>query len=70
MDEGLLSIREAMSFLRIGRSTLYELMEQGLIPWSKIGRSRRIPKRALVRLAQLTLRGGAALEILEETPNL
>lgn len=61
VEGGLVSIEDAMAFLSVGRSTLYELMDKGLLPWSKIGRSRRIPRRALVRLAQLTLRGGQAL---------
>jgi excisionase family DNA binding protein len=61
VEDGLVSIEGAMAFLSIGRSTVYELMEQGKLPWVKIGRSRRIPRRALVQLAQLTLRGGQAL---------
>jgi excisionase family DNA binding protein len=65
VEDGLLSIEDAMAFLSISRSTLYELMEKGLLPWSKIGRSRRIPRRALVNLAQLTLRGGQALPTME-----
>lgn len=68
VEDGLLSIDEAMAFLSISRSTLYELMDKGLLPWSKIGRSRRIPRRALVSLAQLTLRGGQALTTLGEPP--
>ena len=37
----------------VGRSTLYELMDKGFLPYAKIGRSRRIPKRAaIIQLAQ------------------
>ena len=64
--DGLVSLRDAMAFLSIGRSTIYELMEKGMLPYSKIGRSRRIPKRALLRLAQATLKGGGAMPTLEE----
>ena len=66
VEDGLVSIDDAMAFLSVSRSTLYELMERGLLPWSKIGRSRRIPRRGLVRLAQLTLRGGQALPTMED----
>ncbi|MGL4554872.1 MAG: helix-turn-helix domain-containing protein [Gemmataceae bacterium] len=59
--DGLVPLGDAMAFLSISRSTLYELMEKGVLPYAKIGRSRRIPKRALVELAQRTLRGGHAL---------
>jgi excisionase family DNA binding protein len=59
--DGLVPLADAMAFLSVSRSTLYELMEKGVLPYSKIGRSRRIPKRALVELAQQTLRGGHAL---------
>ena len=65
VEGGLVSIEEAMAFLSVGRSTLYELMDQGLLPWAKIGRSRRIPRNALIQLAQLTLRGGQALPTME-----
>lgn len=68
VEDGLLSIDEAMAFLSVSRSTLYELMDKGMLPWSKIGRSRRIPRRALVQLAQLTLRGGQALPMVDEPP--
>ena len=61
VEDGLVSLEDAMAFLAIGRSTLYELMDQGKLPWAKIGRSRRIPRRALIQLAQLTLHGGQAL---------
>ena len=49
--EGLLSVPEAMRFLSISRTTLYDLMDAGKLVYSKIGRSRRIPRRALVELA-------------------
>ena len=64
--DGLVSIGDAMEFLRVGRSTVYELMDKGVLPYSKIGRSRRIPKRALVQLAQATLKGGGAMPTIEE----
>ena len=58
VQDGLATLDEAMTFLAIGRTKLYELMDTGQIPFSKMGRCRRIPRRALIEFAQLTLRGG------------
>ncbi len=56
--EGLLTIREASAFLRLSRSSLYALMDRGELRFVKIGRSRRIPRRAVIALAACGLRGG------------
>lgn len=56
--EGLLSVGEAARFLSLSRSTLYELMESGRLVYVKLGRARRIPRRAVVALATSNLRGG------------
>lgn len=57
-SEGLCSVRDAASFLGLSRSTIYSLMEQGHLAFVKLGRSRRIPRRALVALAEANLQGG------------
>lgn len=49
--EGLDRVEEGARFLKISRSRLYELMSTGELPFVKIGRSRRIPHRAIVELA-------------------
>ena len=49
--DGLLTVAEAAAFLRLSRATLYQIMDRGELPFVKLGRSRRIPKRALVELA-------------------
>ena len=59
VQDGLMTIREAVAFLRLGRSTLYGLMERGDLPYARIGARRLIPRRALVDLAASHLRGGA-----------
>ena len=56
--DGLLTIPEAADFLRISRSRLYELMDRGELIYLKLGRSRRIPRRAVIELAARELRGG------------
>ena len=58
VEDGLVTVSEAAAFLRLSRSTVYELMNQGILAYAKIGRSRRIPRRALVELAARELRGG------------
>jgi excisionase family DNA binding protein len=56
--DGLMSIRDVASFLGVGRSTAYELMNAGRLAYVKIGRSRRIPRRAVVNLAAEALQTG------------
>ena len=56
--DGLLTVAKAAEFLSLSRATLYVLMDKGHVPFVKIGRSRRIPKRALVEFAARGLRGG------------
>jgi excisionase family DNA binding protein len=56
---GLLTIGDACRFLSLGRASLYKLMCSGDLPFVKIGGARRIPKQALVELAQRHLIGPA-----------
>ena len=58
VEDGLLSIAAASQFYNISRSKLYELMDVGELAYVKLGRARRIPKRALVECAARHLRGG------------
>jgi excisionase family DNA binding protein len=53
--DGLARIAEAVTFLGLSRSKLYELMDCGDLPYVRLGRSRRIPRRALVELAARNL---------------
>jgi excisionase family DNA binding protein len=55
--DGLKTVREAASFLGISVAGTYQLMARGDLPFVKIGRSRRIPRRALVELAAKNLVG-------------
>ena len=57
VQDGLMRVDEAARFLGISRGSLYNLMGGGLLPFVKIGRSRRIPRRAVVDLAASSLRG-------------
>ena len=58
VSEGLMTVPEAAEFLRLSRASLYNLMERGQLPYVKLGRSRRIPRRAVVGLAAAALSGG------------
>jgi excisionase family DNA binding protein len=57
--DGLVSVAEACEFLGVSRSSLYVLMDKGSLKYCKIGGARRVPRRALVELAERSLRGGA-----------
>ena len=57
VEGGLRTIEEAREFTRLSRSVLYELMDAGKLPYTKIGRRRLIPRQALVELAAAGLVG-------------
>jgi excisionase family DNA binding protein len=46
-EQGLVSPREAASYLQLSRTTVYTLMRTGQLAYCQIGRRRRIPRRAL-----------------------
>ena len=64
VEDGLMKVAAAAAFLSLSRATLYTLMDRGELPFVKIGRSRRIPRRALVELAARELRGGTNFKVL------
>ena len=55
--DGLVTITEAELLLRLGRTSIYRLMADGSLPFVRIGRARRIPRRAVINLAAAALRG-------------
>ncbi|KLL09987.1 MULTISPECIES: helix-turn-helix domain-containing protein [Protofrankia] len=61
MNKLLLTAAEAAAVLGVGRSTVYELMAAGQIESVRIGRSRRIPRVALVAYVD-RLRGAPGTE--------
>ena len=44
---GLLDVPGAVEFTRLSRSTIFELLRAGTIASVRVGKSRRIPRRAL-----------------------
>jgi excisionase family DNA binding protein len=47
-QDGFATVAEAAKFLGLCRAKVYQLMEQGELPFAKFGKSRRIPWRGLV----------------------
>jgi excisionase family DNA binding protein len=47
----LYSVPHAAELLDIGTSTVWKLIAEGKLPTVRIGRSRRVPREALVKLA-------------------
>ena len=63
VEDGLMRVREACEFLRLSRSSVYALMDHGELAFVKLGRSRRIPRRAVVELAARALQGGVRASV-------
>lgn len=57
--DGLLTVKEACDLLRIARSTLYQLINDGLLAVVKIGRSCRLSRRSVIEFAAARLSIGA-----------
>ena len=53
---GVMTIDELSDYLRISRSTLYKLAQEGRVPCQKVGRHWRFRKQAIDRWLE---RGGA-----------
>ena len=51
VESGLVTVKDAARFLHISLAFTYELMARGDLPYTKLGRARRIPKKALIELA-------------------
>jgi excisionase family DNA binding protein len=55
MADGLDTVPAAAKFLGISRTSLYGLMDKGLLEYVKLGKARRIPHRAVLELAARNL---------------
>jgi excisionase family DNA binding protein len=58
LDDGFDRVRDVARFLKVSVSHVYLLMEQRKLPYLKLGKSRRIPHRAVLDLAARHLVGG------------
>lgn len=64
-----LTFRELMAYLKIGRSKLYKLLQEGKIPASRIGKSWRIDREE-VDAWMLSQRAIPTMKDLESEPPL
>lgn len=55
VEDGLLRVSEVAKFLGLARSTVYQLMDRGELPYAKIGRARRIPFNAVIAFSNRSL---------------
>jgi len=55
VEDGLDRVRDEAQFLGVSVSQMYVLMNRGELLFVKIGKSRRIPRRALVEFAKMHL---------------
>jgi excisionase family DNA binding protein len=55
-EDGFIPVIEAARFLGLSRAKVYQMMDSGELRYAKFGRSRRIPRRALMELAERSIR--------------
>jgi excisionase family DNA binding protein len=58
VSDGLMRVIEVAAFLGLSRASVYKAMDQGLLPFVKLGRARRVPRRAVINLATQQMHGG------------
>ena len=47
LAEGLVTVADAASYLALSPKTIWRLMGDGTLPYTRLGRNRRIPRLAL-----------------------
>ena len=57
-DGGLMTVATVAKLLAVARSTVYVLMDSGRLPYVKLGRARRVSRRAVAELINDSARGG------------
>jgi excisionase family DNA binding protein len=62
LETGVLNVRQAADMVGQCVASVYAAMERGDLPYIKLGRSRRIPKRALLEWMAANMRGGWVTE--------
>jgi excisionase family DNA binding protein len=55
VEDGLVTVKQASEFLNISIAGVYAAMGRGELAYVKLGRSRRVPRRALAELAAKNL---------------
>jgi excisionase family DNA binding protein len=57
IEDGFVDVPYAATFLKLSRGKVYGLMDAGQLRYAKFGRSRRIPRKALMEFAQKAVVG-------------
>jgi excisionase family DNA binding protein len=55
LEGGFVGVEEARRYLCVSRTLLYSLMDGGQLAYAKIGKCRRIPRKALIAYAESRL---------------
>jgi excisionase family DNA binding protein len=58
VGEGLMTIPDAARFLSVSNGTIYLLLNRGELSSAHIGRSRRIPRAAVIEFAEKAVAEG------------
>jgi len=56
-DDGFCDVVEAKTFLGLGRTKVYQMMDAGELAYAHFGRARRIPRRALREMSAARIVG-------------
>lgn len=59
VEDGLLTVAAACRLLSVSRSFLYARMDAGELAYCRLGRSRRLPRRAVLQYAAARLNGSS-----------
>lgn len=57
----LITVEEVAKQLGVSRTTVYEVMDRGELPYVKIGRSRRVSQQAINSYIEANTKGGWAV---------
>ena len=52
MESILYTVKQTATLLNVGRSTVYNLMDQGKLASVKVGGSRRVTRRAIIKYVE------------------
>lgn len=56
-SDGLVSVTKACAFLDVGKTTIYRMMDDGVIPYTMLGGRRRIAWATLREIRERAIRG-------------
>ncbi len=63
LSEGLMKISEAAKLMSLGRTKISEMCNDGELPFVRIGKGRRIPRRSVMNYLKANLIWHAAVDV-------